>query len=523
MKRWLTLGLLLAAAVALALRLPQLDKRPLHADESVHATKFAGLWEHGVYKYDPNEYHGPVLYYATLPFAWLSSARTSTQLRESTLRLVTVCFGVAMILALPLLANGLGRKATLCAAALTAVSPAMVFYSRYYIHELPLVFFTLLLLGALWRYSQTQRLGWALLAGAALGLMHATKETFVFNVAALVTAGIFTLAWERWVERAPIRPARMFNRTHIAAALLVGGSISLLLFSSFFTNAAGPLDSLRTYLPWLNRAFGASPHIHPWYYYLQRLAFFHPLPNGPIWSEGLILGLAVAGLVAAFRPGVVLEGNSVFVRFIGFYTLVLTGLYCLIAYKTPWCLLGFHHGFILLAGVGAVALTGAARAAWWRIPVALALGLATAQLGWQAWRASYPLCADRQNPYVYAHTSVDLLRLVAKLEAVAKSDAAGDQVVIKVMAPGGDYWPLPWYLRRFKQVGWWPAIPADPYAPLMIVGARFDASFDEKSAKKWLMVGLFELRPKTFLELYVEFGLWKKYIESLPPRRDDDE
>ena len=45
MTRAATLGLLVVAAVALALRLPGLDERPLHTDESVHAVKFLGLWE----------------------------------------------------------------------------------------------------------------------------------------------------------------------------------------------------------------------------------------------------------------------------------------------------------------------------------------------------------------------------------------------------------------------------------------------------------------------------------------------
>ena len=57
----------------------------------------------------------------------------------------------------------------------------------------------------------------------------------------------------------------------------------------------------------------------------------------------------------------------------------------------------------------------------------------------------------------------------------------------------------------------------------MIVSPKFDAEVDEKSEKKWLMVGMYEQRPPNlFLELYVEFGLWKKYIESLPPRHDED-
>ena len=36
-------------------------------------------------------------------------------------------------------------------------------------------------------------------------------------------------------------------------------------------------------------------------------------------------------------------------------------VYSAIPYKTPWCLLGFLHGMILLAGVGAVVLVRSAR------------------------------------------------------------------------------------------------------------------------------------------------------------------
>src|SRR5438067_6662312 len=131
MKRWSALLLLLALAAALALRLPQLDTRPLHNDEAVNAIKVSELWQQGRYAYDPDEYHGPALHYATLPFIWLSPARDFSQLGEKTLRLVPVFFGVALILLLWLLRDGLGPTATLFAAGLTAISPAMVFYSRY--------------------------------------------------------------------------------------------------------------------------------------------------------------------------------------------------------------------------------------------------------------------------------------------------------------------------------------------------------------------------------------------------------
>ena len=51
----------------------------------------------------------------------------------------------------------------------------------------------------------------------------------------------------------------------------------------------------------------------------------------------------------------------------------------------------------------------------------------------------------------------------------------------------------------------------------MIVSARLNARLDDKSERKWLMAGITELRPGQFLDLYVELGLWTKYVESLPP------
>ena len=132
------------AGVALVLWSLSLDQRPMHNDEAVNGIKFGQLWEHGGYKYDPNEHHGPSLYYATLALSRLTGApKDFDQFSESRLRFTTVLFGVGLILLLPLVADGLGRKATVWAALFTAVSPAMVFYSRYYIHEVLLVFFYL--------------------------------------------------------------------------------------------------------------------------------------------------------------------------------------------------------------------------------------------------------------------------------------------------------------------------------------------------------------------------------------------
>ena len=510
MNRWSALTLLLALAAALALRVPHLDTRPLHNDEAVNAVKVSALWQHGRYTYDPDEYHGPALHYATLPFLWLSGARNSDELNDATLRLAPVACGVGLILLLLLFVDGLGRSALVWAALFIAVSPVMVFYSRYFIHEMLLVFFSALTLGAGWRYALTHSVRWAMVAGVGLGLMWATKETFVITLAAMVLAGIATACWTA-PKGARIQSLLAFwNWKHAALAMTAALIIWLLLFSSFFTNAAGLLDSARTYLPWLKRAGGHSPHLHSWSFYLERLAWFHPA-KGPVWSEGLILILAVVGTVVSL-----VGKKSPLLRFLALYTIVLTALYSAISYKTPWCLLNFYLGMILLAGVGAGALVEFFRARAWRgVMLAVLLGL-TMQLSWQAWRASFVYAADRRNPYVYAQTVPDLLNLVQRTEGLARIAPTGYETVVKVIAPDSDYWPLPWYLRRFKQLGWHENLPDDPFAPIVLVSWKLDARLDEKSDRKWIMAGLTELRPGVFFELYVELELWKRYVATLP-------
>src|SRR3989475_4848453 len=100
-------GLLFAIGIALALRCPRLDQRPMHNDEAVNAIKFGQLWEHGAYKYDPNEHHGPSVFYATLAVARLTSSPDIGHLTETKLRLITVVFGLGLIVLLPLVVDGL--------------------------------------------------------------------------------------------------------------------------------------------------------------------------------------------------------------------------------------------------------------------------------------------------------------------------------------------------------------------------------------------------------------------------------
>ena len=68
---------LLIAACALVFRCQQLERRPFHSDEAVQAVKAGELYDRGQYLYNPHEFHGPSLYYFTLPVLKLSGAKAS--------------------------------------------------------------------------------------------------------------------------------------------------------------------------------------------------------------------------------------------------------------------------------------------------------------------------------------------------------------------------------------------------------------------------------------------------------------
>ena len=88
------------AAAALGFRVQRLELRPFHVDEAVQAVKAGELYDGGQYIYNPFEYHGPSLYYFTLPVLKLSGAKSFAESSDASFRLVPVLFGTGLILLL---------------------------------------------------------------------------------------------------------------------------------------------------------------------------------------------------------------------------------------------------------------------------------------------------------------------------------------------------------------------------------------------------------------------------------------
>jgi uncharacterized protein (TIGR03663 family) len=511
---------LVPVLLAAALRLPDLAARPMHADESIHADKFGTLLEGGGYAYDPAEYHGPTLYYLTLVPAWLRGEHRYVEIDEITLRCLPAALGVALVAAHLGMRGALGMLGALVAALLAAASPAMVFYSRYYIHEIPLVLWSFGALIAACRYLRSPGFGAALLAGVSAGLMLATKETAPIALGCMILAFALTrLADGRRIDAAAA-PLRTAPLGHVLVVLLAALLVAAVFFSSFLGHPAGLLDAVRAYGFYLDRAGGSSLHFHPWDYYLRLLIHF-PSQGTPFWTEGLILLLALAGGAAGWAARGVQDAHRRALRFLGFYTLLMLVAYSAIPYKTPWCLLGFLHGMILLAGAGAVFLVGSFRRLGPRVVVSALLVAAAGQLAWQAFAGSFRFASDPRNPYVYAHTGTDVFEVVGRLLDLARAHPAGKAMPVQIISRQ-NLWPLPFYLRSLTRVSWSNAVfDSLPSAPVILLTPDMEEALVRKlydlppPGERELYVSLFErsveLRPGVELRGYARSSLFEDY------------
>jgi len=487
------------------LRVPGLGLRPMHHDEANQAVKFGLLLEKGEYRYDPVDHHGPTLYYLTLPIAWAAGKPTLASLDESTLRFLPVLFGLGILLSFLFFAKDIGRPAVLAAAICAALSPAFAYYSRFYIQEIPFVFFILGFIGSLWRFLERPTWISSLATGVFAGLAFATKETSVLIFGAVAAALVVT----RFVSKRPQEGQETKGKmpvSRIAAALSAFLVTAGLLFSSFLTHPQGIVDSVTAFAAYINKSGTAGFHLHPWWYYLGLLTYSKS--GGLVWSEALILALACLGLLAAARK------RNPFAVFISFYALLTLAVFSLIPYKTPWNLLPFYAGFLLLAGIGTVFVFEYARKVHFAVPAGIILVLGFAHLGWESRQANVRYHSDPRNPYVYAQTSPDYARLVRRIDEAAAVHPDRERLLIKVVCGPYETWPLPWSLRKYARVGYWTeAAAAGGFddAPVVVASQDNAEKLDPLLGGKY-QAEFYGLRPEVLLTLYIRNDLWENVI-----------
>jgi len=462
--------------LALAVRLPQLGERPMHTDEAINAYIIGQLLAGENFHYDPQDRHGPALAAETLSVLKLLGAKKFASLTESQLRLVPALTGAATVLLFGAGVEMFGFTACLVAALLFAFAPLPVYYSRYFIHETLFVAATLGLILSGGRALQKQSLLAAALSGFCAALMLACKETAVLHFFSLMVAG-----WVCWIFSSHKTSAVGFPRLKLVLTGFVVFLFVVILLFTWFGRNWQAFASLSRTVSYLAARAGGEGHEKPFWYYLLLL--------GGGWSGGIILVLAALGMFGILRKCFSQPKSD---RpdprlFLAIYALAIFVTYSAIPYKTPWLALNFWLPLAIFAGLGGGWIWQKAKKVSWVLGISVvAVGILLVNDTWNRAFASpadeknpyayahtsedllrlparleelarqnklsFASPADEKNPYAYAHTSEDLLRLPARLEELARQNQLSEPRIAVVAA---DAWPLPWYLRQYSQVGFW--------------------------------------------------------------------
>lgn len=162
-------------AAAIAFRFWDLGARALHHDESIHA-QWSWDLTRGNYTHSP-VFHGPLYYHAQALVFLIFGASDYTS------RVSAAIFGVVLV-ALPLLLRRrLGPIGTFAAVAFIALSPTIVYYSRFIREDIYMAVFVMGMAVSLWRYVDGGRDRWLVAFAVCLAGSFATKEATYLMVA----------------------------------------------------------------------------------------------------------------------------------------------------------------------------------------------------------------------------------------------------------------------------------------------------------------------------------------------------
>jgi uncharacterized protein (TIGR03663 family) len=515
------IGFAIAVLIGIWFRFAQISLKPFHHDEGVNAHFLLSLARQGstAYKYNPENYHGPTLYY----FA-VTALRVFGE-TDFALRFWPCLFGVLTIVLLWFWRDKLGTLGLPVAALLIALSPGLGFFSRYFIHEMMFGCCSLAVAVGAWRYAETKEFKWMALLAIAAGILFATKETAIITAVVLIIALISASIWEvtqslmrehRWTPAALVKQLRRDwaearpSLDHTLSALIIFAFINVFFYSSAFTNWQGVGGAFKAVMHWTKERSGTD-HVHSNFYYLGILLKLE-LP--------LLIGGVLAGLMILWQA-------TRFWLFVGAWTFGMTLAYSIIPYKTPWLMVSFLIPLALVSGYAAEAYYRLFTPLAWRI-LWLSVVLLAVIFSWRmAYVVNFEQYADNSNStaylaslgekrkwtpyvdgqygYVYAQTDKQFFDLVQTIKLAAEQFPTKHETGIYVASP--DYWPLPWYLRDYPGVAYTGSLPerfdeASVTQPIIV--ARADQQAQIGMVEGWRQVGReLTLRPGVQLVVYV--------------------
>ena len=423
------------------------------------------MTERGYYNYDPTNYHGPFHFYI------LFLAQTLFGRSIEALRLPLVLINTASVWLLLQYRRFIPWRVCVFAALAFAVSPGMLFYSRYAIHEAWLVFGMILAVwGAaeMWMRGTTRGL-WATAMGVTLMLLN--KETHFIHLAAfgLAAATLAALEWFRASEEngLPRRPvAQQWAWRDLADVLAVSLLLLVFFYSGGFLNPASwktlAGNFFQAFAVWSKTGVEGHGHDKAPYYWMQLIIRYEwPILLGLFWS------------VRALWPGM-----NRLTRFLAIYGCGTLVAYSIVPYKTPWCIISIIWPFFFLfgsavdsamrflarrhfpsvaAGLLGLALLGASLAAAWQLNYLHPTEPAEKRIRIPLWASSH--LTEKQQAlfmlpsYVYVQTTSDYNKLTEPLNKLIALDPATVHMPVNILL--NSYYPLPWTLGPFTSVGYY--------------------------------------------------------------------
>jgi len=437
---WLILGL------AAALRILFLGIKPPHFDEGINGWFVDQMVKEGFYRYDPTNYHGPLHFY----ILFVTQTLFGRNLYALRLPVVLVSIG-AVWLALKY-DRVIPRPVARLAALAMALSPGLIFYGRYSIHEAWLLLFSMMfifgLLG-LWRQGTPNYL-WC--TGIGLAGMILAKETYIIHIGCALIALPLAYVSALIIPAEGSAPApQKWNSIDLAVVCLTAVGLIVFFYSGTFFHWNGLKDLFRTFHAWFETGSSGHGHEKPWYYWLELIARY----EWPICA-GLIL-CAFSFLFQSFP-----------LRFLAILGVGTFAAYSIIAYKTPWCIISiiwplfFTFGaFVVIVPSARLILSSIIASILLLVSFGYAISLNYFRCSTFAeanWDWNRPLTTNlreffQSEPYVYVQTYNDIYKLTRPLLELAHADPRFYHLVGHIMRPSP--YPLPWILGDFPRVGYY--------------------------------------------------------------------
>ncbi len=555
-------------ALAFFVRFFWLGLKPFHHDEGVNGWFLTNLFRDGVYKYDPENYHGPTLYYITLAFTKVFGLETVP------VRWSVAIWGVLIVVLAFFLRPYIGRIGALASAAFLALSPGMVFISRYFIHEIFFVFLSLTIVMSVVFFIDRRKagpfaIGWMAIlllvcffpttvdftisfAGEG-GEQFKLYASIIFVIQAVLVFFVIRmlLAWNDgraiYLILASASAALFFATKETAFITLGTMAIAVGLVWFWRRQMAGRLASEEpddiddAGLTWGNFREGLGSGIDLLlillavavafvYLFILFFSSFFTYPEGvtkafeayAIWTRTGSRDHADNGTLAYLKwaweveaPILILSaiGTSIaflkarhrFAMFTGLWTLGLFLAYTIIPYKTPWLALSFLLPGAIIAGYAINEIAKMKRPTGTAAAI-VAIIAACGILAYQTYDHNFVRYDDEKMPYVYAHTDREFLDMVAEIERFATISGKEKDAAVDVVSP--DYWPLVWYMRDYPKAIFHGRLVDNPTAE-MIVAKKRDQDVDivRRYSANYYFVGTYRLRPGPELVLLVRKDL----------------